>query len=150
MEYGYPHIRKKWIRNAITLFSEINNSLKKRFKIHLENSFENDPEIFLEILKGIKSDNFRICLDIGHINVYSIQPIEYWIDKLAPYIEEVHLHNNDGKADHHWTLDVGNIDIENILHELENKVGKFVLTLEPRNREDLEKNLKWLEERGWL
>ena len=148
LEFWHPTAEKNWIDRAVNFFNMYLTDPK--IKIHLENSFELGPDIFLDILEKFDNDYFSICLDVGHVVAYSKTPIFEWIEKLAPYIKEVHLHNNDGKYDRHWPLDRGVIDIENVLDRLEDNVGNFDLTLEPINTEDLEASLRWLKERSYI
>lgn len=149
LEYGYHTVRNRWIKNAVKFFEELVTQ-KGNMIIHLENAFEDDPDIFLNIFEKISDEQLRMCLDIGHVNVYSKKPLDLWIKALSPYISEVHLHNNDGLEDHHWALDKGSIDINHVLELLEHNIGKYIITLEPVTLNDLEKNLKWLKENGWI
>ncbi|MGQ4891184.1 MAG: sugar phosphate isomerase/epimerase family protein [Candidatus Njordarchaeia archaeon] len=148
LEFWHPITQKKWIERATNFFNLY--FPETGIKIHLENSFEKEPEIFLKVLDGISNNEIFVCLDVGHVSAYSNRPVSEWIDKLSPYIKEVHLHNNDGKYDQHWRLDKGVIDIEKVLKNLEDKVGDFYLTLEPIDASDLERNLQILKELSYL
>lgn len=83
--------------------------------IVLENVLEEEPEMLLEIVKGVDHPNLRLCLDAGHANTYSHVPVLDWVHRCAPYLQHFHIHNNDGSRDSHSHLAEGNIPIKELL-----------------------------------
>lgn len=80
--------------------------------IYIENSFEQNPDIFVKLMSYMKDfSNFKICLDYGHA-VLTKTPVEVWFQKLAPYIGHMHLNDNDLKDDLHLVPGMGKIDFE--------------------------------------
>lgn len=84
-------------------------------EIVLENVLETEPEMLLDIVKGVDDPRLKICLDTGHINAYSKIPVEDWLEKCAPCIGHFHVHNNDGSQDSHSALDSGSISMKRFL-----------------------------------
>ena len=63
----------------------------------LENVMEPEPEITAAVAEGVNDSRFGLCLDIGHANSrVSELPLTHWIDRFAPKLMHVHLHNNFG------------------------------------------------------
>lgn len=78
--------------------------------IYMENSFEQQPDVFVALMERMKGvDNFRLCLDYGHA-VLTQTPIEQWCRALAPYVGHMHLNDNDLKDDLHLVPGCGKID----------------------------------------
>lgn len=74
-----------------------------------------DTEI-LRFMKDVNDSNVGLLLDTGHLNV-SAHTLGFdrmsFIDKVAPYIKAIHVHDNDGATDAHqpieptsWVLDI--------------------------------------------
>ena len=145
--YGYPKAMKEWIRNAM---KSINKLLERKKLILLENTTESDPDIFLNILRGINSDFLGLCFDVGHAYAFSNKDLSEWTSKLSPFIKEVHLHESTKGVDAHLPLGSGHIDINKVLSEIEKESSDFVITLEPRSEEDLYRNIEWLRSNGWI
>ncbi len=144
LEYWHPNALNSWIERAISFINQFFGKYRN-VKIHLENAFEPDPEIFKKILEN-SPNNVSLCLDIGHAFVYSNRSLEEWIDLLAPFISEVHIHNNDGRKDLHQPLSEGKIDVKKILSLIEKNVNDYVITLEPTSEKNLVIDLKWLKD----
>ena len=146
--YGGKRLRARWLNNTIKTFSEI-AILGER--IHLENTYEDSPLIFREVLEVLSDKNFHMCLDIGHANAFSGEQLELWVEELSSFIAEVHLHESYKGRDLHLPLGSGQIDINRFLVLLEEKgVKNYIITLEPASLDDLERNLEWLKTNGWL
>jgi sugar phosphate isomerase/epimerase len=55
---------------------------------------------------------------------------------------EVHLHDNDGKADSHWALGRGTVDFEKFFNLMKAHAPIPVFTVEAHNKEDVETSLE--------
>lgn len=106
--------------------------------ICIENVLETEPEMFLEIMKKLDNDRVKVCIDIGHVNVYSdkinglsgTDLVCHWIEVLSLYISHFHLHSNDGKIDRHLDINDGTLDINKIIAFAEKKIDKPTYTFE--------------------
>jgi len=84
----------------------------------IENGYDDNPGMLLEIARELDSKSFGICLDVGHVNVYSRKKPSHWIKELARYIREIHLNDNNGKTDDRLVLGEGTLDIPAIFRTL--------------------------------
>lgn len=99
--------------------------------ICLENVTETAPDFLTEIIRQVNDDRLRICLDIGHANITGTSP-EEWLEKCAPYISHLHVHNNKGvintenKAsnDLHLPPGEGVMDVETLLLKAKKLCGQ--------------------------
>lgn len=115
--------------------------------ICLENVFEEEIPMFLEILQQVDDPRLKICLDIGHVHAYSKIPVSQWVKECAPYISHFHMHNNDGCTDFHQNLQEGKLDIKALLQQIEAECPDATFTIETT---DTEPSVKWLIKEGIL
>lgn len=101
----------------------------------LENVWEEGPDMHRRIFDKIDSPFFGFCLDVGHRNTFAKTPLEEWIEILAPYLKEVHLHDNDGSQDLHFPPGTGTVDFTGLFKRLEECRIRPLFTIEP-HRED--------------
>lgn len=116
-------------------------------QIVLENVLEPEPEMLLDIIRGVDDSRLRMCLDIGHVNAYSKIPVRDWLNTCAPDISHFHIHNNDGSWDTHSALDCGSIPMKELLAQAEILCRDATFTLELM---EAEPSVRWLlEEELW-
>lgn len=97
------------------------------------------PEQVLRFVKAINADNFKICLDTGHVAVFPGLSLGDEIRKLGDYIKVLHIHDNKGNWDAHLYPSKGIIDWQDFVKALEDIGFGGVLSLEvgpPENLED--------------
>jgi len=94
-------------------------------------ALENMPEMRFAICKTadameqmLDGLNLRVCYDIGHANTTG-QLKE--MPRLKRLFSNVHIHDNIGKRDEHFTLGAGNINFKQALKSLEGYEGDYVL-----------------------
>ena len=122
--------------------------------ICLENVFEGNPDLILEVLRQVDDPRLKMCLDVGHANLTGIDPTD-WLKTCAPYISHYHLHNNFGakkegnriSGDMHFALGNGNIDMEALLNLAGKLTPNATATVESYDQED---SVKWLKEKGFI
>jgi sugar phosphate isomerase/epimerase len=112
-------------------------------KIAIENIFEDDPENLRLLMKEIGCDNFGICFDTGHCNLFSRVPLGEWLAQLKPYIKELHLHDNNRTFDDHLAIGDGTFDFDTLFSEIKDK--DLVYTVEAHSPEDTLKSIKRLQ-----
>lgn len=110
-------------------------------EIVLENVLEEEPGMLLDIVKGVNNHKLRLCLDVGHVNVYSKVSVMDWLKAWAPYLSHFHIHNNDGSWDTHSTLDCGTIPMRELLDQTEAVCPDATFTLELM---EAEPSVRWL------
>ena len=59
------------------------------------------PEEILNFVREINDENFKICLDTGHVSVFSELNLADEVRRLGKEIRVLHVHDNDGKNDRH-------------------------------------------------
>ncbi|MCX7822402.1 MAG: sugar phosphate isomerase/epimerase [Syntrophobacterales bacterium] len=103
--------------------------------VAIENVWEETPDIHWKILNRVGSPYLGFCLDVGHRNTFAKAPLEEWIEVLAPYLKEIHLHDNDGSEDTHFPPGTGTVDFSGLFKKLLECRVSPILTIEP-HRED--------------
>lgn len=83
-----------------------------------EQAIGEKAEEIIDIIKEVKAKNVGITFDVGHANVMG-DPIDF-ATKLAPYMVNVHIHDNDGSSDQHLVIGKGGIDFPKILSIFKN------------------------------
>ena len=76
-------------------------------------------EEVLEIVERVDHPHIGACLDSGHAHMSGIAPSDM-VRGLAPYLREVHFHDNFGEYDKHLPVGAGTInwlDVMYALHE---------------------------------
>ena len=112
-------------------------------QIVLENVLETEPEMLLDIVKGVDDPRLGLCLDVGHVNAYSKVPVLDWLKVWAPFVSHFHLHNNDGTWDTHSGLDCGSIPMRELLDQAQMLCPEATFTLEVM---DAAPSVRWLLE----
>jgi len=137
--------RQSWLEKSIAVWEPLVERAE-RSKVHLllENVWEQDPTFHLELLQAIASPWLGFCLDVGHQNSFSATDLTTWVESLADFLMEVHLHDNDGTADAHLPVGRGNIDFLCLFDLLRSRSIKPTLTLEPHKEEHIHESLAGL------
>jgi sugar phosphate isomerase/epimerase len=91
------------------------------------------------------AERLRFCFDIGHHNIFSDLPMKEWIDELAPFLAEVHLHDNLGEDDDHLAIGQGKIDFPSFFQRLRENVARPQLTIEAFDERKVRLSLQALE-----
>jgi len=116
--------------------------------IVLENVFESEPTMLVDIVQEVNDPRFRLCLDLGHANSSGrTTPLSTWIDAFGPWLSHVHVHNNHGDYDSHLDPGDGSIDMRSVLPQLRGLHGDITFTLEcPKAKRAID----WLKQQGLL
>ncbi|MFQ3574738.1 MAG: sugar phosphate isomerase/epimerase family protein, partial [Thermodesulfovibrionales bacterium] len=70
-----------WLEKSIETWKPINKLAKERgVKIAIENIFEEEPSNLRLLMEEMASENFGVCFDSGHFNIFSNTPLTLWID----------------------------------------------------------------------
>jgi len=110
--------------------------------IAVENIFEKTPDTLLALVEEIDSPNFGVCIDSGHLNVFSSVPMEQWFSSLGKRIAEVHIHDNRGGGDDHLPVGEGDIDFGLFFSLLKKYAADPVYTIEPHGEEVMRRSIK--------
>ena len=141
----YQWDRKEWLARSAATWKELAQiAAHHRVTVMLENVYETEPELFLELLKKVGAPNLKVCLDVGHLLCFGGGDFPHWLETLAPVIGHVHLHDNHGDADTHLALGAGKVPLEYVLNFLAGRDLRPLITLEPHQEGSLTPSLKHL------
>ncbi|MFH0731883.1 MAG: sugar phosphate isomerase/epimerase family protein [Candidatus Omnitrophota bacterium] len=137
--------KEAWLANTASGINSVcDYAAKKSVTIAVENSLDDSSWPTLELLKQV--GRLKACFDVAHYNVFS--PLG-WEAELAQYkpdsILEVHLSDNNGKADEHLPLGEGIIDFKKFLKIIAEKNISPFITIEPHDKEGLYKGLEYIK-----
>ena len=97
-----------WIEQSAIFWSEVLG--KYPSTVVLENVHDSTPEMLRTLLDEVNSSRLKICLDMGHMNIWSKVPVEEWIAVLGEDIRCMHIHDNRGYIDRHLVPGKGAIN----------------------------------------
>lgn len=140
--WRYNGRKDLWLESSIDTWRKVMDTATKiGLRIAVENVFDEEPEAIQMLVEKIDSPDFGFCFDAGHFNLFSRVTMEQWFEALGRRLVEVHLHDNDGKADSHWALGRGNIDFDKLFRLVSAQAPVPVFTIEMRDTNDVETSL---------
>ena len=153
-ERRYHAHRAEWLSGSLATWEPLVQQAEEMgVVIHLENVYEQTPEMILTLIEEMDSENLGFCLDMGHMNVFGEVTLSEWLDALGPHLKEVHLHDNNGHSDSHGPIGSGTAPFKELFQYLHDQEKRPVVTLEPHEEatlwvslENLEKLWPWQEE----
>lgn len=153
-ERRYHAHRAEWLSGSLAIWEPlIQQAEEMGVVIHLENVYEQTPEMIFTLIEEMDSEHLGFCLDMGHMNVFGEVALSEWLDALGPRLREVHLHDNSGHSDSHGPIGSGTVPFEELFQYLHAQEKRPVVTLEPHEEatlwaslENLEKLWPWQEE----
>lgn len=132
-----------WLDKSLETWRPLNARAESMgVKLAIENIFEDEPSNLVMLMEAMGSDNFGICFDTGHCNLFSSIPVPEWLKCLKDYIVELHLHDNDGSSDQHKPIGDGIFDFDWFFKEV--KDISCVHTIEAHTPEDVLKGMERL------
>jgi sugar phosphate isomerase/epimerase len=135
-----------WLNQSLLTWKEINDRAKKiGVKIAIENIFEDNPKNLRLLVESMNSENFGICFDSGHFNLFSAASLEEWLNEIKEYIIELHLHDNDKSSDQHLPIGDGSFNFNLLFNRL--KGNNCIYTIEARSPEMVLKSI-WQLQKG--
>jgi sugar phosphate isomerase/epimerase len=106
-------LQDSWFKTNVAFWRrEIRRWADAGIEIALENDVDKTPDMIVRVVDEVSDPFLGLCLDIGHLNVYSALNAVEWVRRCAHRLLHIHLHDNDGSADSHWALGRGTIDFE--------------------------------------
>ena len=153
-ERRYHAHRAEWLSGSLATWEPlIQQAEEMGVVVHLENVYEQTPEMILTLIEEMDSEHLGFCLDMGHMNVFGDVGLSEWLDALGPHLKEVHLHDNNGHSDSHGPIGSGTAPFKELFQYLHDQEKRPVITLEPHEEamlwaslENLEKLWPWQEE----
>ncbi len=151
-KWKYDHNLEIWLEESLKTWSPLLGLAKKRgIRIAIENIFENNPENLVALLEKIDDEDFGLCFDTGHFNLFSEITLTEWLSMTAGRIIELHIHDNDGTRDYHLAPGKGKFDFRTLFRRLsEEGETDLIFTIEAHSREEAEDSLKFFKDRAPL
>jgi sugar phosphate isomerase/epimerase len=78
----------------------------------VENICDADPAPLLKLVRSFDAEDLGLSLDVGHAHIASRRggaTPDQRVRQAGPLLAHLHLHDNDGNADRHWTPGDGNL-----------------------------------------
>jgi sugar phosphate isomerase/epimerase len=116
----------------------------------VENIRDLNPTPLLALVRSFDSEFVRVSIDVGHAHLMQQKggpSPEQWIMEAGELLGHVHLQDNDGLLDRHWTPGEGNINWHSVFRAIRQVGGSPRLILEIQS-EDIEAGANWLSRRG--
>lgn len=134
-EIGTDDAKHTWELNLIFMRELLETAKKYEITICLENMPMLDfsmakPVDILRFVKEINDDNFKICLDTGHVSVFNELSPGNAVRELGDEIRVLHVHDNKHSFDLHLAPYFGIIDWEDFAAALKEINFKGVFSLE--------------------
>jgi sugar phosphate isomerase/epimerase len=137
--------RRIWVEESLLAWEPlVKRAEALNVPLLLENVWEYDPELHLELFGRIPSSHFGFCLDVGHQHSFSKTSLLLWVETLIEHLKEIHIHDNDGSGDAHLPVGEGTIDFYMLFNYLRRNGKEPLLTLEPHVEEHLARSLEGL------
>ena len=135
----------KWLARSTATWKELAaRAAAHGVMVMLENVYETEPELLLEVVRRVDATNLRVCLDVGHLYAFGGGDWPRWLHTLAPVTGQLHLHDNRGDTDAHLALGDGSIPLLEILQFLADRGPQPLITLEPHQEDSLQPSLDFL------
>jgi sugar phosphate isomerase/epimerase len=120
-----------WLERAIGFWrQEIARWAEAGIEIAIENDTQEEPDILIRLVNAVDNPFLGLCLDIGHQHMFSELDAVEWVHRMRNHLTHVHLHDNDGTGDLHWSPGRGNIDFEPFFAALTQWTPQVTLSLE--------------------
>lgn len=116
----------------------------------LENSWEPNPELQIDIIKQCGSDRLLTCIDVAHVFTYSKIPLKTWVKTLGSKMVHVHLNDTNPNQDEHLPIGRGVIPWTNAVSELNRGPAGKRFVLENYQLDHQQESLKFLKQHGFL
>ncbi|MDB8804308.1 sugar phosphate isomerase/epimerase family protein [Romboutsia sp. 1001216sp1] len=144
------YTKEEWLNNAITFWNDFLADKDDNIDIHIENTMEEDYLFIKELVDNVNHKNFSVCLDIGHVNVFSNISVNEWLEGLGGRIKHFHIHNNYGLKDSHSSIESGNINIIELIKYINKNLKNSSISLEIVDTNELINSLEILKKNGLL
>lgn len=143
----YAYFREAWMEKSLEIWTWMGRAVRDAgAMLVLENVYERGPDELLPLIELLaESAGVGFCLDVGHQSAFSETSLADWLAGMAPFIRQLHLHDNYGIRDDHLAPGQGIIDFPLLFDFLGRRGGKMpILTLEAHREPDVAKGLACL------
>lgn len=135
VEHDLFKLQETWLRGNIEFWQgEIQRWAEAGILIVLENDIDRLPDLMVQLVNEVDHPALGLCMDIGHQHVFSEIDAPEWVRRMSKRLWHIHLHDNDGLGDHHWSIGRGTIDFEPFYAAVVEYAPQATLALEVEDR----------------
>jgi sugar phosphate isomerase/epimerase len=121
-------------------------------EIVIENIEDKDPITRIRLAESFNSKAVRVSLDTGHAHYAHVStgapPVDYYIDAAGDTLAHLHIQDNDGYADRHWSPGEGTVRWQAVFRALGRLKVKPRLLLEVRDKTQIRRAADYLAALG--
>ncbi|MBC8367030.1 sugar phosphate isomerase/epimerase [bacterium] len=137
--------REAWLDRATAFWTSMLPSLEAAgASFVLENIFDLDPSLLVDLLARLPEDRFGFLFDTGHFHAFSEAGLNDWLSALGPRLQSIHIHDNGGQYDEHLALGQGSFPWGDLFELVGAQNRPLEWTLENRSVEDVIASLRFL------
>lgn len=138
--------RNSWVERNAAYWAEKAASHPK-LDIYMENMFDTDFRLLAELGEKMRAvPNFGICFDYAHAHAFGDEnEIGEWVRALAPFVQHIHINDNDFSSDLHLALGEGRIAWDGFKQYYEKYFPNASVLIEVTEIEKTEKSLDYLK-----
>jgi sugar phosphate isomerase/epimerase len=117
----------------------------------IENINDLNPAALIATVKSFDTETVRLSIDVGHVNLHARaggMPPSQWILETGPYLQHLHLQDNDGMFDRHWAPGDGEINWYSVFEALSTLDHQPRLIMEVKNRDNVQRGYDYFVGRG--
>ena len=96
------------ISNSISFWKDI-MLINEGIRISLCNTFEYEPSVLLEIVRGVDCNEFGLSFDVGHAFAYGKITLKEFFQSIESYCKTIYLHSNRKNNDEHLDIFEGDL-----------------------------------------
>lgn len=130
-----------WLETNVAFWSrEIRRWADAGVTLVLENDTDMSPDMVIRLVDQVDNPYLRLCLDIGHLHVFSNLDAVEWVRRMGSRLVHIHLHDNDGTDDSHQSLGRGTIHFEPFYTAVMMHAPRATISLELKEPMDVKIN----------
>ena len=135
-----------WLKNCLTFWPEfLQRATEFNCTICIENIYESTPDLFIQLFTALASPHFGQVFDIGHWNIFGRGKLVDWLNKMAPHLKHLHLHDNHGEQDEHLPIGQGYVPFSTLFKWLKTTQAPATMTLENHSLPNTERSLQAIQ-----
>lgn len=137
---------EEWFGHALATFRELLALAEASgVTMMVENTYETSPKQLRALLETLDSPFARFCFDLGHSLAFARNSWRDWFPTMAPWLGQLHIHDNHGDRDAHLAPGQGSFDFAGFFDYLRQAGLDPIWTLEPHTEEALWQSLAALD-----
>lgn len=142
-----------YLNGWLDSYAEFYTELLNRFKgIHIwvENMFDYKPDMLAQLGQAMSGQNdFGVCYDVSHGHIHDVS-MDDWMRALSPYIDHLHINDNDGLTDQHSAVGNGTIDWAHYFELLNSYDISASMLIEVKDIQKQIESLNYLKNKGFI